>query len=70
MAKKGLYYNGSGCPDPTAYAALNPIVKQDEELEKRTQHLIKVIKDMANLAGFDVIGRIRLKHRKSGREFK
>lgn len=70
MAKRGLFYNGSGYPDPTAYAALNPIVKEDNEIEKNAHNLIKIMKQIAEWAGFDVIGRIQLKHRKSGREFK
>lgn len=70
MAKNGLFYNGSGYPDPTAYAALNPIVKEDNEIEKKAHDLIKIVKIIAGWAGFEIIGRIQIKHRKSGREFK
>ena len=39
-----LRKNGEGYADPTAYAALSPIVREENELEKRANTLIKTLK--------------------------
>lgn len=62
--------NASGCKDPTAYEAIRPIIKSDKAIEKRVHMLIDCVKSIIDLAGFEVIGRIKLKDKKSGREFK
>ncbi len=70
MPDFGLRKNGEGYPDPTAYAALSPIVQADEELEKRVNTLIKTLKYIINLAGFDLTARIEIRDRKTGKTFK
>jgi len=35
VANKNPKFNASGCPDPTAYEALKPIIKEDTALENR-----------------------------------
>ena len=64
------YYNQSGCADPTAYYALKPIIKEEAELEKKVHNLVNVLKFIVEWAGFEFIGRIQLKHKDSGKEFK
>lgn len=56
--------------DPTAYAALEPIAQEEAALESKVNFLIKVLKFIANEAGFDVTNRIELCDRKTGRVFK
>lgn len=63
-------YNASGCADPTAYNALLPMVQADEELERRTSSLIKAIKINIDLAGYDLVARIEVRDRKTGRVFR
>ena len=58
--------NNSGCHDPTAYHAMKPI--QDEE--QRVSELIKVLKYIIRAAGFDLLNRIEVKDRKSGRTYR
>ena len=70
MAKNNLYFNGEGYTDPTAYHALKPIVKEEQELEKKARNLVTVLKLIADWAGFEFIGRIQLRHKKSRKEFK
>jgi hypothetical protein len=73
MGNKNPYYNASGYPDPTAYNALKPIIKEEKEnkeLEKKAKNLIAVFRLIADWAGFDIVGKIHLKHRKSKKEFK
>lgn len=62
--------NASGCPDPTAHDALLPIAQADAELEARTTRLIKALKIMVDLAGYDLIARIEIRDRESGRIFR
>lgn len=65
-----LRKNGEGYSDPTAYAALSPIARADAELEKRSNTLIKTLKYIIGLAGFELINRIEIRDLKTGREFK
>lgn len=58
--------NASGCSDPTAYQAITNL---DME-EKHFQELIKTIKYLCRLAGFEIEGRIVLKNHRSGRVYK
>ena len=64
------YRNSEGYTDPTAYGALKPIMQADAALESKVNILIKVLKFIANEAGFDVTNRIELCDRKTGRVFK
>ena len=66
---KNPYYNSEGYADPTAYGALKPIMQADAALEGKVNFLIKVLKFVANEAGFDVTNRIELCDRKTGRGF-
>lgn len=62
--------NASGLPDPTAHDALLPIARAEEELETQTTKLIKVLKGIIDLAGYDLVARIELRDRKSGKIFR
>lgn len=64
--KNNHYFNSEGYPDPTAYG----VIKDENALEAKLGFLIKVLKFTANEAGFDIINRIELKDRKTGRIFK
>lgn len=68
--KENPFYNESGCPDPTAYYALKNVTKEEREFEKKVHNLVNVLKFIVDWAGFEFIGRIQLKHKKSGKEFK
>ena len=58
--------NKSGLPDPTAYAATKPI--SDEE--RRVSELVNAIRQVAKLAGFEIINRIEFRDRKTGRMYR
>lgn len=64
MAKP--WENNSGCKDPTAYAATKPITEE----EQRVADLVKVLKYIIRLAGFELIARIELRDRRSGRMYR
>ncbi|VHU61350.1 Uncharacterised protein [Clostridioides difficile] len=61
-----LKYNKSGYIDNTAYKAIS---KVDEEKQKANT-LIELIKKMTKIAGFEIIGRIELRNKKSGAIYK
>lgn len=63
-------YNPSGCPDPAAHDALLPMVEADEELQRRTNALIKAMKIMVDLSGYDLLARIEVRDRQTGKVFR
>ena len=58
--------NASGCKDPTAYAATKPISKE----EQRVGELVEVLKYIIRQAGFELVARIELRDRRSGRTYR
>lgn len=64
------YRNSEGYTDPTAHTALEHIAQEEAALESKVNFLIKVLKFIANEAGFDVLNRVELCDRKTGRVFK
>ena len=68
--KNNPYNNSEGYPDPTAYHALKPIIQKEQELDKKVHNLINVLKFITEWAGFEFIGRIEIKHKETGKEFK
>ena len=69
--KDNPYFNSEGYADPTAYAAMRTIQREENAvLDSKVNFLIKVIKFIATEAGFDITNRIELRDRKTGREYK
>lgn len=62
--------NAEGYNDPTAYLGMKEIIREETETERKNRLLIQVFRLVADLAGFEIVGRITLKHRKTGRIFK
>lgn len=61
------YRNKSGCADPTAHDALSAIqAEQDQEVE-RVNRLIKALKINIDLADFDLLNRIEIRDRRTGK---
>jgi len=69
-----VYKNSEGYPDPTAGAAYSTICREERQQENdrlaAISALIPVIKGAAELAGFEVVGRIALKDKTTGKEYK
>lgn len=69
-----MYKNSEGYPDPTAGAAYSAIRqkerKRDADRLSAISTLILVIKGAAELAGFEVVGRITLKDKTTGKEYR
>ena len=68
--KSNPYFNHEAYPDATAYHAIENVSKEEKQMEKQISDIVHVVKVICDLAGFEVIGRIRFKHKKSGREFR
>ena len=62
--------NAEKYDDPTAYQAMKNIVTAEREVKKKADNLIGTMKLLADLAGFEIMGRIYLRHKKSGTEFR
>ena len=60
--------NGSGCWDLTAYEAIKNI-EGDEDYE-RAKKLIKTLQNMSHLADFEILNRMVLKDKRTGRIYK
>lgn len=68
MAGNDLRKNAEGYVDPTAYAALKSII-EDEKSEKKAAYLVSVLKFIIRESGFELINRIELKDKRTGRIF-
>lgn len=64
------YRNPEGYADPTAFHALMNIQSEQDADEIRMQRVIKTVKNMIDLAGFDILNRIELKSRDTGRIYR
>lgn len=64
------HLNSEGYPDPTAYGGIKRIIKEESETERKAFELIKVLKFIVRLSNFELIERIKIRDKKSGREFR
>lgn len=70
----GGYRNKEGYPDPTAGEALGTVAKEERQ-EARERNaavtsLITMLKQIISLAGFELVGRIALKDKETGKEYR
>lgn len=70
MVEYGLHKNSEGYNDPTAHDAMTKVMREERELQQRVNITISIIKSILDLAGFELIARIALKDRKTGREYR
>ncbi len=70
MQDYGLRKNCEGYSDPTAYQAMANIIREEKDQQKRLSALVTVLKTVIDLAGYDLLNRIELRERKTGREFR
>ena len=68
--KQSLYYNKEAYPDPTAYYGMKNAMMEEEQLEAEANRLVHIIKSICDIGGFEVVGRIQFRHKKSGKEFR
>lgn len=56
--------------DPTAYEGMKDVIREESEAENRVHDLMKVLKYIISSAGFELTERVRLKDKKTGKEYK
>lgn len=68
----GVYRNIEGYRDPTAGDAFKNIAQKnrDEERLEKISIVVSIMRKVAELAGFEVVGRITLLDKKTGRKYK
>lgn len=64
------WQNGSGCSDFTAYEAIKNVSAEEQKIDRAAGTVVTTIKNILELAGFELVGRIQIKHKKSGKVFK
>ena len=62
--------NGEGYPDPTIYEALKPVIKEEDQRQRRISKFVTLLKDFADLCGYEVMNRVVLKDKKTGKEYR
>lgn len=66
--------NAEGYPDPTVGEAYRNIVREEREADAerlaKISALVPILRATAELAGFDIIGRIPLRDRDTGKEYR
>ena len=62
--------NAEGYKDPTAYEGMKNVMLDEQRQQKKVNDLIFVLKFIINVAGFDLLNRIEIRERKTGREYR
>lgn len=70
MAEYGLKKNKSGYNDPTAYKGMMAVLREETDQQRRLNALIGVLKYIIDLAGYDLLNRIEVKDRRTGKEYR
>lgn len=64
------WQNAEGYTDNTAYQGTKDIIRAESAAERKNRLIIQIFRLVCELAGFEIVGRVTLKEKKSGREFK
>ena len=70
MASYGMKKNKEGYNDPTAYKGMMAVLREETDQQRRLTSLIHVLKYIIDLAGYDLLNRIELKDRRTGKEYR
>lgn len=70
MPDYGIKRNSEGYNDPTAYAALLNIRKEEIAQQQRVSELMRVLKYIIDKSGFELTSRITLREKRTGKEFR
>lgn len=54
----------------TAYLGTKNVIQEENEAERKNKDLIHTFHLLADMAGFEIVGRITIKHKKTGRIFR
>ena len=62
--------NAEGYTDPTAYSGMKKVIREEDDADKRASELVGVLKFIIRAAGFELIERIQLKDKRTGRVYR
>lgn len=62
--------NAEGYLDVTAYLGTKNVIQEENKAERKNKDLIHTFRLLADMAGFEIVGRIMIKHKKTGRVFR
>ena len=65
-----VYRNKEGYADPTAEKAIGIVAKEEKKQNEDVTILVNILKQMISLAGFEMVGRITLRDKKTGKEYR
>lgn len=68
--KPHLYKKSEGYNDPTVGEAMSNIEAEERRVLERISALIPIMKKTAELVGFEVVGRIILVDKETGKKYK
>lgn len=63
-------HNPEGYPDPTAYIAVEHVTKEEQRERKKLDSLMFVLRYVIDGAGYDLVNRIVLRDRATGKEWR
>lgn len=64
------YRNNEGYRDPTAGEAVGTVAKEKKKRNEAVTSLVTMLKQIISLAGFELVGRIVLKDKETGKEYR
>lgn len=70
-----MYKNQEGYNDPTAGVAVGEVTREERQREAKEKNaavtsLITMLKQIISLAGFELVGRIVLRDKETGKEYR
>lgn len=74
MSKENMGRNAEHYVDPTPTAAMRNIIKDERQKEAvrldRIGNLVPLLRQIADIAGFEIMGRIPLRDKATGKEYR
>lgn len=75
MSNDNMSRNAEHYADPTPAAAIRNIINKDERQKEavrldRIGDIVPLLRQMADIAGFEIIGRIPLRDKATGKEYR
>ena len=67
------WLNESGCPDPTTYQVMKNIQKEERYnnlVDDNAHKVVTAIKNILDVTGFELVERVQIRHKKSGKIYK
>lgn len=65
-----VHKNSEGYNDPTAGEAVGTVAREERKRSEAVTSLITMLKQIISLAGFELVGRIVLKDKETGKEYR